>query len=488
MALPIGKKMLLAVLTLCALVFDSANGIGFHRSNLYSRTKSILSPGTYRTLYIKTKVDHFSFTNDDTYMMRYLVADQFWDQKGGPIFFYTGNEGDITWFCNNTGFMWDIAPKFKAMLVFAEHRYYGTSMPYGAESYKDVQHLGYLTSEQALADYALLINHMKSTIPGAENSPVVAFGGSYGGMLAAWFRMKYPSVVVGALAASAPIWQFPGETPCEVFYQIISKDYAMSGPGCADTIRASWKAITNLGQTDAGRKTLSETFHLCKPLKTTADVNAMKAWLSETWGNLAMVDYPYQASFLEPLPAWPIKVVCSHLVNLTKSSDLHLLSGISTAVGVYYNYTGQAKCFNISQQGTADLGDQGWNFQACSEMVMPLCTDGVHDMFEPQPWDFNAFAKGCKKQFGVVPRPQWIKTQYGGKNITSASNIIFSNGRLDPWSGGGVTTSLSDSLIAIIIEEGAHHLDLRGSNPQDPQSVIKARRQEMGIIKKWVQG
>lgn len=69
-------------------------------------------------------------------------------------------------------------------------------MPYGNRSFADPQHLGYLTSEQALADYVKLIGYLRSQ-PGYKRSPVIAFGGSYGGMLSAWMRMKYPHIIQG---------------------------------------------------------------------------------------------------------------------------------------------------------------------------------------------------------------------------------------------------------------------------------------------------
>lgn len=119
------------------------------------------------------------------------------------------------------GFMWEIAEEFRALVVFAEHRYYGVSMPYGNKSFDDISRVGYLTSQQALADYVDLITYLRhngsysnraklyqtgdiydagvdggTPAPSAAN-PVIAFGGSYGGMLAAWFRIKYPAIVEG---------------------------------------------------------------------------------------------------------------------------------------------------------------------------------------------------------------------------------------------------------------------------------------------------
>lgn len=58
----------------------------------------------------------------------------------------------------------------------------------------------------------------------------------------------------------------------------------------------------------SGLQWLSEEFGLCAPLNSKSDVAGFKNWLQETWVNLAMVDYPYEANFLQPLPPWPIQV------------------------------------------------------------------------------------------------------------------------------------------------------------------------------------
>ena len=38
----------------------------------------------------------------------------------------------------------------------------------------------------------------------------------------------------------------------------------------------------------------------------------------------------------------------------------------------------------------------------------------------------------------------------------------------------------------MIIEEGAHHLDLRHKNPLDPSSVVRARNTEKFYMAKWI--
>ena len=142
-------------------------------------------------------VDHFAYTNTDKFSLKYLYNATYY-KPGGAIFFYAGNEGSIEGFASNTGIMFDLAPNFNAMIVFAEHRYYGQSMPYpGNASWDSMNGLGYLTSIQALADYAVFLPWFKNTYKIPDDSKTIVFGGSYGGMLATWFRLKYPTLTVG---------------------------------------------------------------------------------------------------------------------------------------------------------------------------------------------------------------------------------------------------------------------------------------------------
>jgi len=444
--------------------------------------------------YDSQMIDHFSFGAAPLsssaapyyYTQRYLTYDRYWRQdelgRWGPMIFYTGNEGDIVNFWNNTGFAFELAQEFGALVVFGEHRYYGQSMPFGEHSFAR-GNVSYLTSEQALADYAQLIAFVKTEVyPNAARVPVVALGGSYGGMLAAYFRIKYPNVVIGSLAASAPILQFPGLVDPYLYNKIITDDFAESD-GCAQGISRAFHEMVSLAeQGEQGMQTLSEKFLLCEPLKSKAELPLLLEYAYNAISYMSMVDYPYPNSFLQPLPAWPVKVACQYMTPDTQD----VVRALALVVGVYYNSTGDQSCATVVEPISPSLGTRAWDYQACTEMVMPISANGKTDMFLPVAFDLKTRSDECRATWGVTPRPQWVPTYYGGGNISAASNIVFSNGRLDPWSGGGMLKTLNPTMPHVYMENSAHHLDLRFSNPADPLSVKEGRRLERKHVALWI--
>ncbi|WOK98275.1 hypothetical protein Cni_G06985 [Canna indica] len=442
----------------------------------------------FTTHFFPQQLDHFTFKPQASrvFYQKYLMHATHWD-KGpthtAPIFVYTGNEGNIEWFAENTGFMFDIAPKFRALLVFIEHRFYGESKPFGKDSYKSAETLGYLTSTQALADFAILIRSLKQNLS-AEASPVVVFGGSYGGMLAAWFRLKYPHVAIGALAASAPILQFDDIVPWSSFYDAVSRDFEVESTNCFQVIKESWDDLMAVADKKGGMSQLTKTFRACKKVKS---VYSVRNWLSAAFVYTAMVDYPIQASFMMPLPAYPVKEMCRIIDGFPSGVDR--LTKVFSAASLYYNYSGANSCFEI--EGNSDPhGLNGWDWQACTEMVMPM-TISNGSMFTEFTFDYKEFEEDCKFQYGVLPRPHWITTEYGGNKIELVlkrygSNIIFSNGMRDPWSRGGVLKNISSSIIALVTQLGAHHLDFRSATKDDPKWLTEQREAEIKILQGWI--
>ena len=205
------------------------------------------------------QLDHFG-SIEKTFDQRLCLYDGF-AKNVTRVLLYVGNESPVDEYVNNTGLMWEYAAKRPGtLLVWAEHRYEARSTP----DTKGLRAcLSYCTVEQALADYAVVVQKLRSVY---GNVPVVAIGGSYGGMLAAWFRLKYPASVQGAISASAPIWGLPlTRPPLNGGAIATARAFGKAGGAehCARNLRGAFPLMAEIGKTPNGRTFLSERFRLC---------------------------------------------------------------------------------------------------------------------------------------------------------------------------------------------------------------------------------
>jgi lysosomal Pro-X carboxypeptidase len=63
---------------------------------------------------------------------------------------------------------------------------------------------------------------------------------------------------------------------------------------------------------------------------------------------------------------------------------------------------------------------------------------------------------------------------------------MIQKGAFDPWGAGGVNYTMSDSITSVWIPNGAHHIDLMFSHPDDTADIKAARVLELAQIRKWI--
>ncbi|XVF05276.1 hypothetical protein REPUB_Repub05bG0157900 [Reevesia pubescens] len=348
-------------------------------------------------------------------------------------------------------------------------------MPFGYKQIggQNASTLGFFSSTQALADYAQLIIDLKRNLS-AENCPVIALGGSYGGMLASWFRLKYPHIAIGALAASAPILYFDDITPQNGYHVIVTKDFRETSENCYNIIRQSWFEIDKVAAQTNGLMNLSNIFNSCMPLYSSEE---LKSYLGSVYVFSAQYDNP---------PYNLVSQICNAIDGAPEGTDI--LGKV--ARGLNASFFGGRSCNKVIE--FKPNNGSGWYWQTCTEMVFPIGHGENDTMFQASPFDLENYTRTCLDLFGVSPRPHWITTEFGGHDIKSilgnfASNIIFSNGLRDPWSAGGVLQNISDSIVAVYTKEGAHGLDLSTPSTSDPDWLVAQRDEEINIIGGWIE-
>lgn len=150
------------------------------------------TPPPFSTHFFQQRLDHFRAgpSGERQWPQKYLINTKHWAGPGSPILFYTGNEGPIEAFYGLSGFVTEtLAQRLHGLVLFAEQRFYGDSLPFGKQASFTPEALALLSTEQVLADYAHLLTALKAQL-NATTSKVVAFGGSYGGTLSTIFRVK----------------------------------------------------------------------------------------------------------------------------------------------------------------------------------------------------------------------------------------------------------------------------------------------------------
>ncbi|KAI3450648.1 hypothetical protein Pfo_007313 [Paulownia fortunei] len=433
----------------------------------------------FKTYFYTQTLDHFNYGPQSyaTFEQRYVVNFKNWGgaNSSSPIFAYLGAEAPMDGDLEAVGFISDNAPFFKALAVFIEHRFYGKSVPFGSmeEAMKNDTLRGYFNSAQAIADYAEVLLHVKEQFS-AQKSPIIVIGGSYGGMLASWFRLKYPHIALGALASSAPILYFDKITPQNGYYSIVTKDFKEASHSCYKTILRSWSEIDEVASKPNGLSILSQKFKTCSHLNKSNELKDYLDWI-----------YGYAAQYnLQPFDS--VRMVCDGIDGAPKGTDV--LGRIFAGV---VSYKGNTTCYDTDEYNIPDETNLGWSWQTCSEMVIPIGRGEKDTMFPAAPFNLHQFIKYCKGLYDVSPRPHWVTTYYGGLDIKLVlhrfgSNIIFSNGLKDPYSSGGVLEDISESILAVSTLNGSHCLDLLKSSKTDPEWLVMQRNIEVKTIEGWI--
>ncbi|KAK3043617.1 hypothetical protein RJ639_001679, partial [Escallonia herrerae] len=456
--------------------------------------------------------------------------------ENAPIFAYFGEEGPIDEDLPIIGLLNDNAPRFKALIIYIEHRFYGKSVPFGTldEVINNENTRGYFSSAQAIADYAEVLvylkeklsakihrlssleDHMgevsdskqlyaslsfgefdKSRQSGQAVLPAAVYGGTNlkldGDSLSldddsAWLLMTTVCsgrrMIDGALIGFAP-----GVVRLLTEWLSALRLFDLAGvasgcdvgelvgeeasESCYETIRNSWSVIDEVATRPNGLSFLSQRFKTCSPLDTSLE---LKDYLDTMYAVAAQYNHP---------PTYPVTVVCGSIDGAPDGTDIlgRIFAGVVA-------YGGERSCYEMKKSNSASQTNLGWSWQTCSELVMPIGRGSNDTMFPSAPFSLNDFTNSCMSKYGVPPRPRWVTTYYGSHDIKLvlqrfASNIIFSNGLRDPYSSGGVLEKISDSVLPIYTVNGSHCLDILTSSQGDPQWLVMQRQVEIEIIRGW---
>lgn len=414
---------------------------------------------------IDQKLDPSNSSDTRTFKQRYFINSEYASGTNAPVIYVICGES-VCSDGNLTGAAMDTAKRIGAYLVALEHRYYGQSLPFDQLT---ADNMKYLRVDFALADLESFQKYAQNTL--GLHGKWLTMGGSYSGVLSAYYRMLHPDLVVGALASSAP-----------VHIQLNFENFDLSidqtaGPRCANAMRAV------VHQVEAA---LDQPEQLAK-LKSTfgaSDVDDADDFLGVVadMGAYAM-QYGMQEQF------------CNSISNSSTQLDGYARAG--QKIMSYFSITPfQDSYQGIESTNASDysgFGARQWVYQTCAELgYWQIAYHDPSQSVRSQRLNSDFYARECSKIFGTpVPDTVALDTRYYEPLLqASTSKILFTDGSQDPWSKLSITheagndTNPGDSYYTI--QGGSHCSDFGPKQFGESSSLSHAREEFQDLVNQWL--
>ncbi|XP_037040840.1 putative serine protease K12H4.7 [Bradysia coprophila] len=438
--------------------------------------------------YIEQNVDNFNPNNDATYRMRYYRNDEFF-VRGGPIFIYVGGEWSISPGWLSGGHMVDMARELGGQLFYTEHRYYGQSFPTPDASFENLE---FLNIEQALADLAHFIVFMKQRHAEFVDSEVVLVGASYSATMVAWFRQKYPHLVAGAWASSAPVL---AKVDFVEYKEVVGASIrSVGGEQCFRRIERAFIQAEQL-ITNGNFAEFSNRFRTCDELTNDQyDIWSIFGLFGDLFSSVVQYHWPGD-----------IEGICDALLDPNNATETDLDAFVRWyTLQIFGSNPSDDDCIDATlaadiefyrntswdHYATRSAGRQ-WFYQTCAEYGW-YQTSGSR--FQPFGSNFpvELYIAWCHNVYSTIFNRDTIEVnvqrknvKYGGMN-PQVTNVYFTHGSIDPWRTMGIQSDLNDRAPADVIPGASHCADLYSISPDDSPKMREVKERIFSLVKLWI--
>ncbi|KAF4664576.1 Thymus-specific serine protease [Perkinsus chesapeaki] len=430
-------------------------------------------------------VDHFNTRG--TFKQRYLYDDEFQNPQAEYPIVLVKVEGEkdgkemepIGTYVNQ------VAYELKATVVALEHRFYGESIPVKSPPLGDLKQL--FTIGQAIEDLHTFQEHIISKYK-LENARFLLMGCSYPGSLAAWTRLTYPTLFVGAVA-SCPVLGLQYDYP--EYNNAVAAAFSDPRLGgsveCLSFIQRASSILKRSLRTQSGRRYLEEFYNL--PNAYLEDEGSKWFWVARMPPNIIVQGNQLYCDS----PLCNIRKICHYIAGEDKSTEEEVMTVYRETL---YQDSPRASRLTYSayisalKQRNNLQSYKLYEFQRCSQwFAFQSCNEGSSCPFIQDAAVLNNEQSICQDAFSmsktdVQNRISELLLKFGGRQLPNATNILVVLGDSDPWKEAGKIDKANKGLSVFEVLR-ASHCYWMVPDSQRSKDVDDAIEKMVGAIKSW---